>query len=143
MPGTDPYQHLRQRLANVAAGRVKRKSGRISAEPVTFKTDFAYEEETSWDPSQQCVITNQDTTHYLLDCGCRVASPSAIQQVCPLCATSLLLRLRGRQRFICKNHCMCIKCRRRLDRKHFRRRVYRALLAILLWPVGDLVDHYE
>ena len=69
-----PYGSIRQAISNVTAGRARKRTARISPEPVTTNTQFAVEEHASWNDQTQEFQTVEDCTHYLLGCGCCVAA---------------------------------------------------------------------
>ncbi|HQE84138.1 MAG TPA: hypothetical protein PLM14_14145 [Candidatus Hydrogenedentes bacterium] len=137
-----PYGSIRQAISNVAAGRARKRTARISPEPVTTNTQFAIEEHASWNDQTQEFQTVEDCTHYLLACSCCVTSPNHIRGICPVCAHSIWARFR-KPRFICKNHTMCLRCRARKLRIQQGRTYPRRVLAALLWPMCDVTNNDE
>ena len=136
------HQNLRQRLAGASAGRRNRKRGRISPEVVTHDTEFLHEERTYLDPAVWDFITEQMGDHFILACGCRVTSPSAIRGVCVECAHRMRQRVTGRPRFVCKRHRVCNVCRRRRMRRYRLKQLGKGVFKAALWPVAD-VDYEE
>lgn len=123
-------------------GRTNRREGRISDEPVSPDTTFAIEERTFQDPVTGEVITEQESRHFLLACGCTVASPQQIRGVCSGCASYRRSRYRGRIPLVCHKHPLCLKCRRKNLAKNRKPGLVGSLLFALarlaLWPFGDL-----
>lgn len=143
MSQPNPYQSLRQQIGNVLTGRTRRKKARITREPVTDQTAFTLEERTYWDAQGNEVITEEESTHRLLACSCRISSPSQIRGICPACSRSLWVRLTRQQRFVCHDHLICIYCRTRKVRQARGGGFWRTALAIILWPLFDVTYDEE
>lgn len=143
MSQPNPYQPLRNKVGSPLTGRERRKSARISGDPVTDQTAFSYEERTHWDAQEGAVVTEEVSTHHLLSCGCRISAPSQVGGVCVACARSLWVRITRQQRFVCQDHVMCLRCRTRRLRQARGGGFWRTLLAVVLWPLFDVTYDAE
>ncbi|NUM55767.1 MAG: hypothetical protein HUU46_19170 [Candidatus Hydrogenedentes bacterium] len=143
MSQPNPYQSLRQQIGNVLTGRTRKKQARITRDPVSERTAFEFEERTYWDAQGAEVITEEVSTHRLLACGCRISAPSQIRGICPACSQSLWVRFTRRQRFVCNDHYICLRCRTRKLRQAHGGGFWRTLLAIVLWPLFDVTYDEE
>lgn len=138
MSQPSPYGPLRPKVGSPLTGRERRKSARISGDPVTDQTAFSYEEITHWDAQEGAVITEEVSTHHLLSCGCRISAPSQVGGVCVACARSLWVRITRQQRFVCRDHVTCLRCRTRRLHQARGGGFWRTLLAVVLWPLFDV-----
>ena len=137
--GPNTYESIRRVLGNVAGARTRKTTAKISPEPLSTDSVFSSEEKTFWKDSGE-LETHQETTHRLLDCGCQASGPSDVRGLCPACACSFWARFRRRQRFVCRHHSMCLRCRAKRLRKIRRRGLFRRLAALILWPLFDVTN---
>jgi hypothetical protein len=136
-----PQQPSMPMPAIMPSGRTSRREGRLSPEPVSPDTTFSIEERTFQDPVTGHVITLQESTHWILACGCTVSSPQAIRGVCSGCASYRRNRYRGKIPLVCHKHTLCLRCRRKnLKRSHkgIISILFFTFCKLLLWPFGDL-----
>lgn len=125
-------------LTGAGMTRSKIRKGHVSKDHVSHETSFTFVESTAWDEQSNSIVTTEAATHYVLDCLCRVSSPSQLGGVCPGCAPGWMTRWILKPRYVCVKCGLCVRCRRRLERAKQRPGCAGALLALFLWPFADV-----
>ena len=133
--GHNPFKNL---LNSTNTGRTQRKQATIAPKAPETNTLFEVSESTYWDPSSNSFVTQQDATHYLLDCNCRISAPTEVRGLCSGCSLGFLARVRRRRRLVCQRHTLCVRCRRKRLRVNEGYSGIRLWLVLLMWPLFDV-----
>ena len=117
MSGQNPYEMLRRLLGKAGIGRTVQKRGHIARQPASYDTEFRVVEQTVWDPQGQHSLTDQVCDGHILACGCVATATTQVRGICPECAHTWRVWLSRKPRLICRNHSMCLRCRRKRLRR--------------------------
>jgi hypothetical protein len=134
----DPYSQLRQRLGDATPGRLWKKTARLTRAEIGEDTELETAKHTFMDPKAGQFVTLEQSTHYLLACGCAIRAAEEVGGLCLGCNRSLRVRLSGRMRLVCRHHLLCSRCRARRRRHCQGGGFWRSLITLLLWPLFDV-----